>query len=87
MDTKSSKRPYFLWDYDLTDQQVREILAGDNKTERRWMMARILTNARYEDVWSYIRLSDLAREYPYLRMRREVKEAWSHALTVWGYHV
>lgn len=82
-----TKRPYFLWDYDLTEEQVREILRGENKTERQWMMARILTSARYEDVWSYIQLSDLVHEFPNLRMRREVKEAWSHALTVWGYHV
>ena len=82
-----TKRPYFLWDYDLTEEQVREILRGDNKTERQWMMARILTNALYEDVWSYIRLSDLDREFANLRMRPEVHEAWSHALTVWGYHV
>ncbi len=81
------KRPYFLWDYDLTDGDVRRILAGDNETERQWMMGRILTNARYEDVWKYLRVSDIVHEFPYLRMRREVKEAWRYAFTVWGYHV
>lgn len=76
-----------MWDYDMTEEQVREILRGDNKTERHWMMARILTNARYEDVWSYLRLSDLAHEFTSLRLRPEVNKAWSHAMTVWGYHV
>jgi hypothetical protein len=40
------KRPYWLWDYDLTETDVRRILAGKNEVERRWLMARILESAK-----------------------------------------
>lgn len=80
-------RPYFLWDYDLNDADVRRILAGDNEMERQWMMGRILTSATFGDVWNYIHLKDLVAEFPHLRMRPQMKEAWRRALTIWGYHV
>lgn len=83
----SAKRPYFLWDYDLTDDDVRRILAGDNETEKIWMMSRILTHAHFNDVWKYVRVKDVADWFPKLRMHPRLKETWKTALTVWGYHV
>ena len=87
MNISVNTRPYFLWDYDLTDGDVRKILHGENEAEKIWMMSRILTSAQFEDVWRYLRLSDVVREFPRLKMRREMKEAWQFALTAWGYHV
>lgn len=82
-----TKRPYFLWDYDLTEEDVRRILRGKNQTEKIWMMSRILASARYEDVWKYVKLRDVVTMFPKLRMRPEVTQAWVTALTAWGYHI
>ncbi|MFH1188385.1 MAG: hypothetical protein V1652_00895 [bacterium] len=79
--------PYFLWDYHLTGADVRRILAGKNEIERQWMMARVLSHARYEDVWKYVTIDQIVREFPKLRMRKEMTEAWKQAFTAWGYHV
>lgn len=87
MNTSVVSRPYFLWDYNLTDTEVREILHGENETEKIWMMSRILASARFEDVWKYVRLSDVVVAFPRLKMRQEIKDAWKFALTAWGYHV
>ncbi len=81
------KRPYFLWDYDLTEDDVRRILAGDNPVERQWMMARILSHVRYDDVWKYLTVADIVSEFSKLRMRKEMIGAWKFALTTWGYYV
>ena len=51
------------------------------------MMSRILTNAAYEDVWKYLKLEDVVREFSKLRMRAQTTDAWRHALSVWGYDV
>ncbi len=82
-----NKRPYFLWDYDLTEDDARRILRGDNDVEKWWMMGRILTNARFEDIWRYLSVRDIVREFTHLRLRPQVKANWLRALTVWGYHV
>ncbi|MBI5613582.1 hypothetical protein HY947_01540 [Candidatus Gottesmanbacteria bacterium] len=79
--------PYFLWDYNLTEDDVRRILHGENEAERIWMKSRILTHAAYEDVWKYLTLNDIVSEFSKLRMRSQTAQAWRHALTVWGHHV
>jgi len=44
-------KPAFLWDDDLTFDDVRHILASGTPVERRWLMERILTQARWEEIW------------------------------------
>ena len=82
---RAQKRPYFIWDYDLTEDDVRAILRGDNEYEKLWMMVRILESARWDDIWSYLTLADVRRYWPklYRRMRREVRDVWAWALEVW----
>lgn len=79
--------PYFLWDYDLSEEQVRAILEGKNELEKRWLIGRILTHAHFNDVWKYLHPKDIAAQFPYLQLRQDIKDAWQRALTVWGYHV
>lgn len=77
-------RPYFLWDYDLSDADVRRILAGDNETEKIWILSRILESARFEDVWHYVSLAQVQEWFPKLKLKKPIREAWAHALSVWG---
>lgn len=79
----ADKRPYFLWDYDLTDQQVREILRGDNKTQKIWMMSRIVESARYQDVWNYMTYDELKSSFSELRLKPPIRRVWEHAFSVW----
>ncbi len=83
----NSTRPYFLWDYDLTEDDVRRILSGKNQTDKRWLIARVLTNAHYDDVWKYLSVKDIVDNFKDLRMRSQTKNSWHRALTIWGYHV
>lgn len=83
----SDATPYFLWDYDLTESDVRGVLHGENETERLWMAGRILEHARFEDVWKYLTISEVVTMFPKLRMRAWLKEAWKRTLNVWGHNV
>ncbi len=53
--------PYFMWDYGYTVGQIKDILAHGSEAERLWMMAKILRDARYEDVWKFITLEDFLK--------------------------
>lgn len=79
--------PYFLWDYNLTRPDVERILHGTNETEKLWMIGRILTHARFEDIWDYLTPSEIAEVFPGLKLRPELKTTWKQALNIWGYHV
>jgi hypothetical protein len=82
----SKQRPYFIWDYDFSEEDVRAILAGDNEYEKVQMMVRIMESARYEDIWTYITLKDVQEYWTGIapRMRREVRDVWEWALKVWS---
>ncbi len=81
------KTPYFLWDYDLSEEQVKSILHGQNETEKLWLIGRILTHAEFKDVWKYLRIEDILKVFTKLRLPARVKKSWEHAFAVWGYHV
>lgn len=84
---KQINRPYFIWDYNISERQIRAILRGSNETEKSWITARILIHAMYQDIWKYLRIKDIVKIFPKLRMPAKIKKSWQHALNVWGYHV
>lgn len=81
------KRPYFIWDYDLDDKKIRAILRGDNQTEKIWLMGRIITHARFEDIFKYVSIKEIVNLFPKLRLPPKIKQNWEYTLNVWGYHV
>ena len=80
---QANDRPYFLWDYDLTNDQVNQILHGNNKIEKIWMLSRILESARFEDIWKYTTVKEVKTLFPELKLKKPIRQAWEHALSVW----
>lgn len=78
------KRPYFLWDYDLTEEQVRAILRSDDEVEKAWLITRILEYAKWEDIWRYLSVDDVRESFDRLRMKPYHKDLWAFALKVWS---
>ncbi len=78
-----AKKLYFLWDYDLSEADVVKILRSKNETEKSWITTRILESAKYEDIWRFLTFSDIKKIYPYLSLKKPIKDAWDWALTVW----
>ena len=76
--------PYFIWDYDLTDADIRAILRGDDEEQKAWLVARLLEAARYDDIWQYISLAELRTIFPKLQLKPQVRAAWEFALLVWA---
>lgn len=80
-------KPYFLWDYDLTENQVKKILRRGDDSEKRWLIARILEHAHFNDVFQYLSLTDILAYFSKLKMRPVIRQYWQRALLAWGYHV
>lgn len=80
-----TKRPYFIWDYDISEEQVWEILRGDNETRKVWLISRILQYARWDDIWKYLTLDDVRKYFDQIYWRFPfIKEMWAYALEVWS---
>jgi hypothetical protein len=58
-------RPYFLWDRvsaedpGITVRQLRQHLAAVDPEERALWIARVMREARYQDVWRFVALADV----------------------------
>lgn len=83
----ANKTPYFLWDYNLSEQEVKDKLKSGSLLDKQWLIARILTSAKFEDVWEYLTVQDVVTHFPHLKMRPAQKANWQKALKVWGYAV
>lgn len=79
----TKNRPYFLWDYDLSEADVRNILHDGSSGDKNWLLSRILESAKYEDVWKYTSLSEVKQMMPILKIKKPIRQAWEHALSVW----
>jgi hypothetical protein len=78
------RRPRFLWDYDLSDEEVRELLSQHGLPEmKRFVMERILTECRSEEVFEYLTLGELTRHFEKLSLPAAKKRHWGYALARW----
>jgi len=85
MSDNRSQRPYFFWDYDITEEDIRRILANGNQTEKAWVITRILEYAKWDDIWRYLTIDDIRENFEHLRFRwPQDRELWDYALKRWA---
>lgn len=77
-----AQRPSFLWDYDLSRGQIREILSGP-LAQRKWLVARILEHASFDEIWDYLTPRDIERDLQSLRLLPKTREHWEYAIKRW----
>lgn len=78
-------RPYFLWDNELTlDQFVEQLRTGD-EGGRSYLIAKLMRQAKPDDVFSFVRLSEIAGLWPRIHSRLgRTRAMWTWLLGEWG---
>jgi hypothetical protein len=66
---EAEKRPYFLWDEDVSVAELRRALVGDDGDERDRLMGKMLREARDSDVWWFVTPEVVAQALPRLGRR------------------
>lgn len=56
-------RPYFLWDVDISEAELRDRLRHPDSAIRAQWQGRVLREARYPDVWRYLTLDEILRDW------------------------
>ena len=83
----AGQRPYFFWDYEITDAEVRAILRDGAPFDKAWVISRILEHAGWDDIWRYLTVADIRENFESLRFRRpQDRELWAYALDRWARH-
>jgi hypothetical protein len=67
--SRGELRPYFLWDEDLSIDELRAILGGAHTERRRQLLGKMLREARDIDVWCFVTPEEVARSLPELGTR------------------
>jgi hypothetical protein len=65
----AADKPDFLWDETLSRDQLKRLLANGNEEERFYYAAKILREARFEEVWEYLTPVFFGRYWDKLRTR------------------
>lgn len=77
-------RPAFLWDHDVTNADVRAALRDPSDPRRSRFLARLLREARPDEVWRWVTPTEVARALPELdhRLGRR-REFWRWLIAGW----
>lgn len=65
---QEGKRPYFLWDEDVTIAELHARLAS-GEPERSRLLGKMLREAKDTDVWAFITPEEVAEALPRLERR------------------
>lgn len=77
-------RPYFLWNECITFAGLRAKLHSEDVDERALWMARVMREARYQDVFRLVRLADVLALWP--RIERHLgrsRNFWQWLIEGW----
>jgi hypothetical protein len=81
---RGDQRPYFLWDEDISIDELRALLAGPDGPARDRMLGKMLREARDLDVWSFVTPEEVARALPRLERRLGRRAAfWRFLIDGW----
>ncbi|MEZ4223297.1 MAG: hypothetical protein R3B13_20295 [Polyangiaceae bacterium] len=67
--SRADRRPYFLWDEDLSIAELRATLQSGSEYERQRLLGKLLREARDIDVWHFVTPNEVARALPALGRR------------------
>lgn len=82
--TRGDRRPYFLWDEDVSMDELRARLRGGDESERLRLLAKLLREARDTDVWEFVTPEEVARELPRVAHRLGRRRAfWEFLIEGW----
>ncbi len=78
---------YFIWwDPRVTEDDIREAIASDNLYRRVTYMSYVLNDARFEDVWKFVTLKDVQKEFWRIRWRTTwLRDHWRQLLILLDY--
>jgi|GEM_PF-447827 len=81
--TRDRQAPlYFFPEEEITELELREILAGSDAARRAWAISHLLRYAQWEDIWTYVDRDEVREIFSELEMPENLRAAWARMLKV-----
>lgn len=80
-------RPWFVWDEDLTVRELREILADESHLRWVELAAKVMREARDDQVWLFLPIDRVVARYAEIAARLGRRRPfWDYLLGAWRRH-
>jgi hypothetical protein len=77
-------KPYFLWDVDIDDAELRRRLHADDPDVRAQWQGWVMAEARWSDVWQYLTVGEIVANWEHIRRHLgRSRQFWEHLLDGW----
>jgi hypothetical protein len=78
-------RPYFLWDEDITADELRTLLSDPDPEVRAYFLGKLMRQAKPDDVFSFVSLREIVDQFSAVqRYLGRSREFWSWLIEQWG---
>jgi hypothetical protein len=78
-------RPYFLWDDDMTSDELRARLVDPDPEVRAYFLGKLMRQAKPDDVFVFVSLSAIVAQFAAVaRYLGESREFWTWLIERWG---
>jgi len=77
-------RPYFLWDMEMTLDRFRALLASGDPALRAYLVAKLMRQARPDDVFTFLGLEEVRDLWPAIESHLgRTRSFWTWILDAW----
>ena len=73
---------YFFPEGDVTEEELREILASDDLERRAWAISHMLRYGLWDDIWTYVDRDEVREIFPALDLPENLRLAWGRMLKI-----
>lgn len=80
--TEAPSYLYFFPDREMTEEQLRAILAGGTRAERAAVLSQMLRYAQWDDLWTYVSRDAVRDIFPDLDLPENLRTAWARMLKI-----
>jgi hypothetical protein len=78
------RRPYFLWDMDMTIEDFERAIAQPSSPERSYLVGKMMRQAKPDDVFQFLTLQQVADLWPSVeRYLGKTRPFWDWLLEQW----
>lgn len=82
--TDARRRPYFLWDMEMSLEEFRKALHHDDPDVRAYFLGKLMRQAKPDDVFVFVSVAEIRHLWPSVRRYLGRSAAfWSWLLETW----
>lgn len=73
---------YFFPEQEITAEELRTILAGEDLGKRAWAISNLLRYAQWEDIWQFVTRDEVRELFTQLDLSENLRQAWARSLGI-----